>query len=88
MGGEAPLTPLAAVATPSRRTLALAGLQAVGLAREGDRMSTTILHASFTVSDTDRSLAFYGDLLGMQVVSDQVYDSDDPWLPEFSGFTD
>ncbi len=32
-------------------------------------MITTVNHTSFTVSDLDRSIAFYRDLLGMELMS-------------------
>jgi catechol 2,3-dioxygenase-like lactoylglutathione lyase family enzyme len=32
------------------------------------RMTTTLDHVGFTVSDLDRSLPFYRDLLGMEVL--------------------
>ncbi|MCL5108781.1 MAG: VOC family protein [Chloroflexi bacterium] len=36
-------------------------------------------HTSFTVSDMDRSLAFFRDLLGMELISDRIAG------PEFAG---
>ncbi|MAG36681.1 MAG: hypothetical protein CL878_10640 [Dehalococcoidia bacterium] len=41
-------------------------------------------HTSFTVSDMERSLAFYRDLLGMQVVVDRI--TSDTYLSEITGF--
>ena len=34
-------------------------------------MIRRVHHTSFTVSDMERSLAFYRDLLGMEVIGDQ-----------------
>jgi catechol 2,3-dioxygenase-like lactoylglutathione lyase family enzyme len=39
-------------------------------------MSTTLDHVGFTVSDLDRSLPFYRDLLGMEVLWERVYDEE------------
>ena len=41
-------------------------------------------HTSFTVSDMERSLAFYRDLLGMQVVVDRR--TSDTYLSTITGF--
>ena len=39
-------------------------------------MSTTLDHVGFTVSDLDRSLAFYRDLLEMEVLWERVYEEE------------
>jgi catechol 2,3-dioxygenase-like lactoylglutathione lyase family enzyme len=39
-------------------------------------MSTTLDHVGFTVSDLDRSLAFYRDLLNMKVLWERVYEEE------------
>lgn len=41
-------------------------------------------HVNFTVGDMDRSLAFYRDLLGLEVLSDWV--SDAAYLAEITGY--
>ena len=41
-------------------------------------------HSSFTVSDVDRSLAFYRDLLGLTVVADMQPDAD--YVARVTGF--
>jgi lactoylglutathione lyase len=43
-----------------------------------------IFHAGLTVSDLDRSLAFYRDLLGLELVSQ--WDSAQPYLRRIVGF--
>ena len=43
-------------------------------------------HTSFTVSDMERSLAFYRDLLELRVVVDRVADA--PYLGQVTGFPD
>jgi lactoylglutathione lyase len=45
-----------------------------------------VFHSSFTVSDLDRSLEFYRDLLGMEVVFEQY--SDHPYISQLVGFED
>jgi catechol 2,3-dioxygenase-like lactoylglutathione lyase family enzyme len=39
-------------------------------------MSMTLDHVGFTVSDLDRSLPFYRDLLGMEVLWERVYEEE------------
>lgn len=45
-----------------------------------------ILHTGLTVSDLERSIAFYRDLLGLEVVSQ--WDSAQPYLRSIVGFPD
>ena len=42
-------------------------------------------HSNFTVSDMERSLAFYRDLLGIKVVAQQVGTA--PYLSTITGFS-
>src|SRR5579883_3171969 len=43
-------------------------------------------HTGFTVASVDRSLAFYRDLLGMEVVAQQVGNAD--YLSQITGFSE
>ena len=45
---------------------------------------TSVAHTGFTVSDLERSLAFYRDLLGMHVVNKQ--DTTAPYVGTVTGF--
>ncbi|MGD2156852.1 MAG: VOC family protein [Anaerolineales bacterium] len=48
-------------------------------------MLRSIHHTSFTVSDLDRSLAFYRDLLGMELVVER--DVETGYMKDLMGFT-
>ena len=45
-----------------------------------------ILHTGLTVSDLDRSVAFYRDLLGLELIS--RWDSQQPYLRAIVGYPD
>ena len=45
-----------------------------------------MLHTGLTVSDLDRSIAFYRDILGLELVSQ--WDSAQPYLRTVVGFPD
>ncbi|HSE06337.1 MAG TPA: VOC family protein, partial [Methylomirabilota bacterium] len=47
---------------------------------------TGILHTGLTVSDLDRSLSFYRDLLGLEVIAQ--WDSSQPYLRAVVGYPD
>jgi lactoylglutathione lyase len=47
---------------------------------------TGILHTGLTVSDLDRSLAFYRDLLGLELIAQ--WDSSQPYLRTIVGYPD
>jgi catechol 2,3-dioxygenase-like lactoylglutathione lyase family enzyme len=47
---------------------------------------TGILHTGLTVSDLDRSLAFYRDLLGLELITQ--WDSSQPYLRTIVGYPD
>jgi lactoylglutathione lyase len=49
-------------------------------------MFTGIHHASFTVSDIDRSLSFYRDTLGMELVVEREVEGD--YMADLMGFSD
>jgi lactoylglutathione lyase len=47
---------------------------------------TSVAHTGFTVSNLDRSLAFYRDLLGMQLI--HVRDTTEEYVSKVTGFSD
>ena len=47
---------------------------------------SAILHTGLTVSDLDRSVAFYRDLLGLELITQ--WDSSQPYLRAVVGYPD
>lgn len=45
---------------------------------------TSVAHTGFTVKDLDRSIAFYRDLLGMQLIHQR--DTTEPYVSQVTGF--